>query len=385
MSNAFKVGRNEKCPCGSGKKFKNCCINISLQDTQPTSKKTKISFSLEEQPGKKIHPSFPPDWMDIKYKSIEERLSKHTDIGAFWKEYKSLILTLEELPESLVSPEYRTSDIKKIAKKKYDGDMLFATSTFFEFETRKLYFTNIYKIKSVIASINVAFDQGNFTTAAILMRSFLEIVSFLYYHKKKIVDKSIKFRELLIESEKIKLHTLEREKWATRLGKLSSDFINQLLKSNLGTSFDWKTWMQTHYGDSFSLEHHEMGKLNTLTAIQYMTKETNVNFVGIYDFFSEMVHPNFGSHTLIVKTRKVIDDESSDIYLADGARDFEQALWFFDCFANGGYETAKVCSQIVREYSSVMKWYADFNDLQLQVFSQKSHATKFVPNFGKFH
>ena len=23
-----KVGRNEKCPCGSGKKFKHCCGNI---------------------------------------------------------------------------------------------------------------------------------------------------------------------------------------------------------------------------------------------------------------------------------------------------------------------------------------------------------------------
>jgi uncharacterized protein YchJ len=23
-----KVGRNDKCPCGSGKKFKRCCINL---------------------------------------------------------------------------------------------------------------------------------------------------------------------------------------------------------------------------------------------------------------------------------------------------------------------------------------------------------------------
>ena len=23
----YKIGRNEPCPCGSGKKFKNCCIN----------------------------------------------------------------------------------------------------------------------------------------------------------------------------------------------------------------------------------------------------------------------------------------------------------------------------------------------------------------------
>ena len=23
----YKIGRNDPCPCGSGKKFKNCCIN----------------------------------------------------------------------------------------------------------------------------------------------------------------------------------------------------------------------------------------------------------------------------------------------------------------------------------------------------------------------
>lgn len=24
------VGRNEQCPCGSGKKFKRCCINLTI-------------------------------------------------------------------------------------------------------------------------------------------------------------------------------------------------------------------------------------------------------------------------------------------------------------------------------------------------------------------
>jgi len=27
---APKVGRNERCPCGSGKKFKHCCANATL-------------------------------------------------------------------------------------------------------------------------------------------------------------------------------------------------------------------------------------------------------------------------------------------------------------------------------------------------------------------
>lgn len=27
-----KVGRNEPCPCGSGKKFKNCCLSMESRD-----------------------------------------------------------------------------------------------------------------------------------------------------------------------------------------------------------------------------------------------------------------------------------------------------------------------------------------------------------------
>ena len=28
-----KIGRNDPCPCGSGKKFKNCCMNTGKYDT----------------------------------------------------------------------------------------------------------------------------------------------------------------------------------------------------------------------------------------------------------------------------------------------------------------------------------------------------------------
>jgi hypothetical protein len=377
MRDVIKVGRNEKCPCGSGKKFKNCCLSLGSKNTQSPTNSAKVTWSIEKKPGKKIDTIFPPDWMEEQYQSIADGLSHRTNMSAFWEEYKSLILALESLPESMVSPEYRTTNIKKISDNLYDGDMLLATTTFFEFEIRKLYFTNIFKIKSVIASINIAFEAGNFTTAAILMRSFLEIVSFLYYFKKRCSDKSHEFRTLIIESEKIKLNTLEREKWGKRLGNLSIEFITQLTKSNFGTSYDWKTWVHDHYGEEFSQENHDVGKLNTLTAIQFMTKKTEINFEEIYDFFSEMIHPNFGSHTLVVKKRIVLDGGiASDVHFGDMDRDFEQTLWFFDCFANGGYETAKICREIIAEYSSLLQWYEEFNDLQLKLFSEKSDVKK---------
>lgn len=41
-----KVGRNDNCPCGSGKKYKNCCI---AKDRKPTGPK-KFSAKLLSQP-----------------------------------------------------------------------------------------------------------------------------------------------------------------------------------------------------------------------------------------------------------------------------------------------------------------------------------------------
>ena len=376
MTNGVKVGRNEKCPCGSGEKFKNCCLNESQDVSQSGASSAKATWSLKKSPGKKIDPVFPPDWMEKQYASIQERLSGRTNLDAFWKEYKSLNRDLGELPSNIVSPEYRTTDIKKIAEKMYDGDMLLAASSLYEFEIRKMYLTNIYKIKSVVSSINVAFETGNFTTASILMRSFLEIVSYLFYFKKKFSDKSNQFRSLILQSEKIKLNTLEREKWAKRLGNLSDDFIKQLTKSNFGTSYDWKSRIHDHYGDTLDRENHNVGKLNTLTAIQLMAKESKVDFEGTYNLFSEMMHPNFGSHTLVVKTRKTFDGICSDVYLGDMDKDIEQTIWFFDCFANGAYETAKICRNVIAEYSEIMRWYERFNDLQLQLLDEKRTSSK---------
>ena len=39
-----KVGRNEKCPCGSGKKFKKCCLNNQTNQLQTSKKFDSLNF-----------------------------------------------------------------------------------------------------------------------------------------------------------------------------------------------------------------------------------------------------------------------------------------------------------------------------------------------------
>ena len=130
---------------------------------------------------------------------------------------------MRTLPSSSITPEFLTGDLNKIAAR-WDGNLLMATSQVFEFGILKMYYTNAFKLKSIISSINSAFETGNFTTAAILFRSFLEVVSFLYYFQVKFAKKTKNISLLISELQKIKLNSLELEKWAKRINNLTGGF-----------------------------------------------------------------------------------------------------------------------------------------------------------------
>lgn len=41
-----KIGRNERCPCGSGKKYKHCCARNPQVDTRPSTPEEQLRISL---------------------------------------------------------------------------------------------------------------------------------------------------------------------------------------------------------------------------------------------------------------------------------------------------------------------------------------------------
>ena len=43
----MSVGRNEKCPCGSGKKYKKCCLGADNAAKQPANLSSSSRFRLE--------------------------------------------------------------------------------------------------------------------------------------------------------------------------------------------------------------------------------------------------------------------------------------------------------------------------------------------------
>lgn len=45
-----KIGRNDSCPCGSGKKYKNCCLGREAQEGEGTMA-VRLMEEIEEQLG----------------------------------------------------------------------------------------------------------------------------------------------------------------------------------------------------------------------------------------------------------------------------------------------------------------------------------------------
>src|SRR5579859_1768934 len=42
-----KIGRNELCPCGSGKKYKKCCIDKSIAENFPVGVNSKVPWGMD--------------------------------------------------------------------------------------------------------------------------------------------------------------------------------------------------------------------------------------------------------------------------------------------------------------------------------------------------
>lgn len=49
-----KIGRNERCPCGSGKKYKHCCAHNPQVENRPSTAEEQLKISLMEAVAKSV-------------------------------------------------------------------------------------------------------------------------------------------------------------------------------------------------------------------------------------------------------------------------------------------------------------------------------------------
>ncbi len=83
-----KVGRNEPCPCGSGKKYKKCCIDTKNVPAQMAALPDVAQLTLADE------------WVDAGYYYIEEHWP-HQALACWWNAWQEV---KRILPESIYDP-----------------------------------------------------------------------------------------------------------------------------------------------------------------------------------------------------------------------------------------------------------------------------------------
>lgn len=118
-----KIGRNEPCPCGSGKKYKQCCVNLSAEQFRSLEKlpqEWKPLFRFIEQGYGAVNRNLAKDaieawglaWEELKqlaadrpkmkaFREIDEMLEPDTSLEVFvqdWAELMSALLKAIDAP-----------------------------------------------------------------------------------------------------------------------------------------------------------------------------------------------------------------------------------------------------------------------------------------------
>ena len=87
MAQSMTVGRNEPCPCGSGKKYKRCCLPAKEQSSRPPGQEWHdLDGQLDNDRGQWAKRRFSEAWMTCadQYPIDFEDRSEHIPLFAAW-------------------------------------------------------------------------------------------------------------------------------------------------------------------------------------------------------------------------------------------------------------------------------------------------------------
>jgi hypothetical protein len=114
------------------------------------------------------------------------------------------------------------------------------------------------------------------------------------------------------------------------------ELIKKLKKAREGSNYDWSSWFRKKAESrkldmAFTVKEHEVVRKTHINAcIEELNKKQQLDATEIYGLLCEMVHPNFGSNTLVIATREKLSDVAGNVVLSSHPKNLEAAAWFFE-------------------------------------------------------
>lgn len=316
-----------------------------------------------------------PEWIENGYEGIRSNLSPAgaKSVDRFRAQYGRLIQELQPLPAQVEMYE-----IYQITPKKLQGffpDAFSALAHCCEYMVGYWFYRHVYKIKSYVDGLNYSLESGNWLLACTCLRNIFEEVAHFDLYLSRIDRSASKISQLeKNEAKRIRQGKRPPEKWIKDYITCDLDIIQNLEKAIQGSDFDWRSWLQRCLVDTQAesvdleiLKHSESRKTHINDCIASMEKTHKKKFSPHYDLLSDMVHPNFGSNTLVIITREKFTDMFGRVSMAGSIKNQEAACWFFEIASDTMTEPLSIAS---RNILIVKSLYAAFQSRAVRSSSE---------------
>ena len=204
-------------------------------------------------------------------------------------------------------------------------------------------FQHAHKFKASFSGFKYGIDEGNFLLALSCARAMFEELAHFHYYLIRTEASSKRALYLYKREEgRIRKGKQPTYEWKRSFFEARYELIERLLRSRQGSDYDWnglyKSMLRDHGMSELEIENWLQKRKNSRKThindgIESIVKAKKFNAEHVYDLLSELVHPNFGSNTLVVVTRDKIDDVRGNVILSDAPKNVEAAAWIFELAA----------------------------------------------------
>ena len=197
-------------------------------------------------------------------------------------------------------------------------------------------FQHAYKTSAMLDGFVYGLERGNFLLALSCARSIFEELAHMHYF---LTRNEASYNDLTAvvdrEAQRFKKGKPPAEQWKKDFLSLELQTIQRLIKSLEGSDFDWNELMRQLVSPDNVNIYEQIIRRDTIRKTHINDCIDSLEKKGlaakrIYDLLSEMVHPNFGSNSLVIATRNRINEFSGNILLTGCPRNVEAAAWFFE-------------------------------------------------------
>lgn len=198
------------------------------------------------------------------------------------------------------------------------------------------HFVFVYQTRELGLAMHDALERGAFYTAVILNRSIFEVVCTSYFTFRRIEDKFKQSQSLLRAAVKTRSKE-ERRKIILKYHQILYEIYSLLFNANTSTSLNWAEHFNK-LGYLIELPNPSK-KLHIHDVLEDVEKVSKLPLMKVYDLMSEFVHPNFGSKTMVINTRRPHKQYMDAVVLGDNGGNAEAALYYIDQLSESLYCT----------------------------------------------